>query len=105
MIDGVITFRTPTRVQDAKGIWQTTGYTERDVLVRVESAGRPEFFAAGQAGFKPEFRFTLFHDEYRGEAECAYEGATYAIYRTFRVPGTDDMELYVRRKAGIHGGA
>ena len=42
--------------------------------------------------------------EYAGEDECEYNGQRYAIYRTFRVPQTDDLELYAERKAGvIHG--
>ena len=33
---------------------------------------------------------------------CEYEGKPYAIYRTYRVPDTDMLELYVQRKVGVN---
>lgn len=102
MAEGVITLVSRARTQDADGVYHDGETTAREVFVRVDSVGRQEFFAAGQAGFRPDFKFTLFHDEYRGEDECLYDGAAYAIYRTYQVPGTDDLELYAKRKAGVN---
>jgi SPP1 family predicted phage head-tail adaptor len=104
MIDGAIVFQSRQRQRDATGVWVSGSPVRREVMARVESAGRSEFFSAGQSGFKPEYRFTVFHGEYQGEDECEYEGTLYAIYRTYRVPGTDDLELYVRLKVGLSNG-
>lgn len=104
MVDTVIALVTPTRAQDENGIWHNTGETSREVFARMDSISRAEFFAAGQAGFKPDYKFVVFAGEYAGEALCDYNGVRYAIYRTYQVPGTDYMELYVHQKAGVSVG-
>lgn len=105
MIDTTITLiGSPTRTQDENGVWRTSAQRITEVFARVDSVGRNEFYAAGQAGFSPEYRFTVFAGEYRGESACDYDGRRYAIYRTYHVPGTDYMELYVQREAGVHNG-
>ena len=105
MIDTAITLITPAgRYQDADGIWRTQAETRREILARLSSVDRGEFFAAGQNGLRPDFRFVVFAGEYAGEKLCEYNGAQYAVYRTYQVPGTDDMELYVQRKAGLKNG-
>lgn len=105
MIDGALTLISPAvRQQDAEGVWRNQAETRREIFARVESISQSEFHAAGQAGFRPEYRFTVFAAEYQGEAECEYEGRRYAIYRNYHVPGTDDLELYVQRKAGVANG-
>lgn len=105
MLDGMIIFRPVERQRDAEGVYREQTSTEREVFARVKSASRSEFFDGGQAGFKPEYQFTVFCDEYQGESECEYEGIIYSIYRTYQVPGTDDLELYVQRKVGTTSGA
>lgn len=105
MIDTIITLTTPgTRAQDAEGIRHDGKPTARDVYARMDSVGRSEFYAAGEAGFRPEMRFTVFQAEYRGEDRLLWSGDAYAIYRTYHVPGTDDLELYVQREVGVHNG-
>lgn len=104
MIDTEITFKTPTRAQDANGVWRETGLQDRTVLAQKDSVTRAEFFGGGQNGFRPEMVFTVAAVEYRGEAECIYAGRAYSIYRTYHVPGTDYMELYVQKKAGVNNG-
>lgn len=105
MVDTEIILRTPVRVQDENGVWRDGDVTEHAVLAQVGSVTRSEFFGGGQNGLRPELVFTVFADEYRGEKECAHGGAAYSIYRTFHVPGTDYLELYVQRKAGVVNGA
>lgn len=46
----------------------------------------------------------MFIDEYQGEDLCEFNGDRYAIYRTYHVPGTDDLELYVKREVGASHG-
>lgn len=94
-----ITLVTQTRTQDANGVWRNGNPTEKVVFAQVSSVTRAEFFAAGESGIKPEFCFTMLAAEYNGETTILYNGAAYAVYRTFQ-RRTDIMELYVRRKAG-----
>ncbi len=106
MTDTVLTFTTPgQRTRDADGVYRDGTTTTREVFARVESASRAEFFAAGQKDFKPEFCFVVFPEEYEGEDECVYDGEAYSIYRTFRRKDTDELEIYVHKKAGVRNGA
>ena len=66
---------------------------------------RNEFFSAGSQGMRPEFVFTVFIGEYNGQQICEYNGNRYAIYRTYHTEGTDYLELYVQREAGVHKAA
>ncbi len=72
----------------------------REIICDVESIGHKEFFAASQQGLKPEYKLTVWADEYEGELTVIYKGATYKIYRTFR-RNADRMELYITLKAGV----
>lgn len=106
MIDTVITLiGPPVRYQDEAGVWRTSGETKTEVFAQVDSITRAEFFAAGQTGLSPDWRFTVFAGEYHGESVCEYDGKRYAVYRTYHLPGTDYMELYVQREAGVARGA
>ena len=106
MIDTTITLTTPgTRVQGSDGVWRDGTPSEREVFARMDSIDRREFYAGGEAGFLPEMRFTVFQAEYQGEDRLIWNGAAYAVYRTYHVPGTDDLELYVQREVGVHNAA
>lgn len=105
MVDTTIKLITDAeQYQDDYGIWRTREQTKREIYARVSSIDRREFFSAGESGFKPEYKFTVFMAEYHGEALCEYEDKTYAIYRSYHVPGTDDLELYVQQKVGVSNG-
>lgn len=106
MVDTEITLIRPaSRVQDEYGVWRSTAPEARTILARMDDVSRAEFFAAGQYGMRPEFRFLVNPVEYQGEQVCAWNGRRYAIYRTYHVPGTDELELYVQREAGVVDGA
>ena len=106
MVDTEITLIKPSvRTQDDEGVWRSSSAVERTILARMDDVTRAEFFAAGQNGMRSEFRFVVAPIEYEGEQICAWNGTRYAIYRTFHVPGTDDLELYVHREAGVTRGA
>ena len=106
MNDTVIRLISPgTRAQDENGIWRTSAEDAREVFAQIGSIGRNEFFSAGEAGFRPECMFVVFAAEYCGEPVCEYDGKRYAIYRTYHVPGTDYLEIYVQREGGVHNGA
>lgn len=73
--------------------------TERPVFGNVQSVTASEFFAGGQNGFKPEYRITMFGPDYEGEENLKLNGVIYSIYRTYRAK-TDEIELYVEKRAG-----
>lgn len=75
----------------------------RTVFCRVGSITRQEFFDAGRNGLNPELQFIVFPLDYHGEETCRFHGKDYGIYRTYHVPGTDNLELYVERKGGTNG--
>ena len=71
----------------------------RKVFCNIASVGQSEFFAAGQAGLKPEYQITMFGPDYHGESEIELSGTRYSIYRTDRRQD-DNIELYVQKRAG-----
>lgn len=93
-----------SRQQDVDGVWRDNVRTATEVFCQVDSVGRSEFFAAGQNGLRPEYRFTVFAGDYNGEAEVEYDGMAYAIYRTF-YRRDDNIELYAARRVGVNNGA
>lgn len=103
MMDSVLELISVRQTRDAQGVLQTDE-TARQVFCRVDSITRQEFFEAGRAGLNPEWRFTVFAGDYNGEQTLVYAGLRYGIYRTYRVPGTDYMELYAERKGGVDRG-
>lgn len=98
--DSVITLIGATAPRDGSGI-PVPQDVPRTIFCRADSVPRGEFFQAGQAGYSPQWKFTVFQADYRNEATVEFEGQRYGIYRTYRVPGTDYMELYAERKAGV----
>ena len=105
MVDTTITLTRPgTRIQDANGVWRDGTPREREIFARMSDVTRAEFFSGGEAGFRPELRFTVAEVEYGGEARLIWNGRAYAIHRTYHVPGTDDLELYAQREVGVHNG-
>ena len=72
--------------------------TERTVYAKVDSISQTEFYQAANTEFNPEYRFTVFFDDYEGESLLAFNDGRYSIYRTYRTG--DDLELYAERKVG-----
>lgn len=93
-----ITLVQETNTQDSIGMWNKV-LTEHNILCEVHSITRQEFFEAGRNGMTPEYKFTIFWDDYAGERIVKYKGNHYGVYRTYRAG--DYMELYVERKAGL----
>lgn len=101
-LSDVLTLFTATVTRDVYGVEKET-VTPRQVLCRVGSVTRAEFFDAGRNGLNPAFVFTVFFGDYNEEMLCEYKGKSYGIYRTYRIPGTDSVELYAERKGGTNG--
>lgn len=101
-MDDILILIAQKREQDENGVWRMSR-TTRQVFCKVHSIRQSEFFAGGRNGLNPEFQFTVFGEDYEGESLCEYSGESYAIYRTFKAPGNDYIELYVERKGGTNG--
>ena len=101
-MDDVLVLLTQTFVKDEYGVDQPT-IERKDVFCQVHSVTRAEVFEGGRNGLNPTFQFTMFNGDYSGESVVEYQGRTFSIYRTYIVPGTDYIELYVERKGGTNG--
>ena len=75
-----------------------------EIFVTEKSVGRNEFFGAGSNGLRAELVLITPEVNYSGENEVIYNDVRYAIYRTYRAPESDDVELYLHRKAGVKNG-
>ena len=82
--------------QDDLGEW-TEVWTKREIFARVESVSMSEFYQAGMRGLDPDYKLTIWMNEYENEELVDYNGKIYAVYRTYR---RDDgrIELYVSEK-------
>ena len=100
-MDDVLILINDTSTKDPNGIYHKNE-TRRQVMCQINSITRQEFFSAGRNGLNPEMEFTIFAGDYLGERTVEYHGNGYGIYRTYIVPGTDYIELYVERKGGTN---
>jgi len=84
--------------QDDLGEWTETA-TETDVFAVVDSITMNEFYQAGMQGFKPEYRMTVWLNEYSNQELIEYSSKVYKVYRSYR---RDDgrVELYVTERKG-----
>lgn len=99
-MDAVIKLIKTTTEKDALG-YTTEIETAREAFAHVRSVSRSEFFQAGKAGITPDFMFTVNAIEYEGEKRLEYDGAKYAIYRTYRGNYEDFIELYAQYVSGV----
>ncbi len=101
-MDDLISLIRETVKNDEYGVSRTI-LEYRDVFCKSNSVTRSEYYQAGRNGLNPEMEFTVNFAEYEGERSLLWNGQRYAIYRTYHQPGTDYMELYVRREGGTNG--
>lgn len=71
-----------------------------DIFGTVESVGQREFFAAAQAGFKAEFKITVWASDYDGQAIVEFNNKRYGVYRTYLL-SDGHIELYLTSKVGV----
>lgn len=74
--------------------------TTREVYCSVSSVSASEWFEAGRAGLKPEYRATMFAPDYQSEQIAELDGVRYSVYRTY-LGRNETIELYLERKAGV----
>ena len=103
-MDGVAFLVRQTYKQDNLGQHVPEAETKDEIFVSEESITRAEFFSAGKNGMKPEIMLKTATVNYSGQREVEYEGARYSIYRTHKLPETDEIELYLQKKEGVQNG-
>lgn len=100
MGDDVIKFITYNSNKNSYGVVEKTEVLSDDIFCKVEAVGGKEFFRAGQNKINPEYKITTFHGNYSGENLLEYNGKRYTIYRHYRAPNSDYVELYTEEKIG-----
>lgn len=92
MIEGLITLIHPgeTAEDDEK-----TG-----VFAEINPAGRNEFEAAGQAGYKAQYQLVIWAAEYDEQPEVIFNNKRLTIYRTYGPRPDDKIELYAAERIG-----
>ena len=99
MCDDVIYLISTTYAPDDLGNQvATTTRTKR--YCRVDSVTRSEFYAAGNAGLHPAYKFIFSRHEYNNEKLVEYGGVIYQIYRTYR-KDDEQLELYAAERVGV----
>ncbi len=101
-MDSVIELIQTTYTQDQDGVHQPSSNMSRQVYCQVGPITRAEFSAAGRNGLNPSYVFTVFATDYQGEQTVNFNGLTYSVYRTYRRPEDDYIEIYVERKGGTN---
>lgn len=100
-MDDVLTLIAPTLAQNDIGDFVEQSEKSREIFGTVSSVSRAEWYNAGREGMNPEIVFTTALANYCWEPEAEFRGVRYAIYRTYFVQDTDEIELYLERKAGV----
>lgn len=100
-MDDVLTLIAPALKQNDIGDFVEQSEKRREVFGTVSSVSRAEWYNAGREGMNPEIVFTTPLVNYCWEPEAEFHGVRYAIYRTYFVKDTDEIELYLERKAGV----
>lgn len=71
------------------------------LLCHTESIRQNEFFEAGRNGIKADLLIVTQAVNYNNEKILEYDGERYGIYRTYRRPSSDEIEIYAQWKGGI----
>lgn len=74
--------------------------TSKTVFAEISSVSQTEFFNGGRLGLVPSLKATVYDFEYAGEPIVAYNGKLYSVYRTYAVPSSDKLELYLEERGG-----
>ena len=86
-------------VKDAIG-QQKAIEEEREVFCTIKSVTRNEWRDAGQNGISAEMVVVMPTVNYEGERTVSLNGERKEIYRTYRPPESDEIELYIRNEVG-----
>lgn len=79
---------------------QTATETKTSIPIEIHSLTRDEFYRAGEQKLNPEKMVTTAAINYSNEELIEIDSVKYTIYRTYRDPNSDDIELYLRKEVG-----
>ena len=86
-----------TENRTGHGVHEAVTDTERTVMCTVESVRRNEYYTALNAGFQPEYVFTLaLAEDYRNERLVIFHGQKFRVIRTY-LTEDDGIEITVER--------
>lgn len=71
--------------------------SETTVQAAKREIAMSEFYAAAQAGIKPEVELIVHSFEYGGQLRVLWRGTKYTVIRTYQ-RNADEVELYLERK-------
>lgn len=75
--------------------------TERLVFGHFRSVSQTEWFSAGANDINAELVVTIYNFEYQDERIAEIGDVRYGVYRTYRLPNSDFIELYLEKKGGV----
>ncbi|MFD1398654.1 phage head closure protein [Lacticaseibacillus suilingensis] len=81
---------------------QVATVTEDTVQASKKELSMSEFYAAAQAGIRPEVELIVHAFEYDGQQTVKWNGITYSLIRTYQ-RNADEVELYLERKVSNIG--
>lgn len=67
-----------------------------DILAIEKSITQNEYYKARDKGFRPERCLIINSFEYSGERICCIGKEKFEIYRTYEIPASEQMEIYIR---------
>ena len=109
MFDDVIILRSISFAED-EYLNQVEQVVRREVFCQIRNITRSEYYQAAQTDLHPQLVITISHyKDYLGEAEVEHRDWTgkvtiYDVIRTYRVPGSDAIELTVQERIGDYNG-
>lgn len=101
-MDSTIDLVATAYVKDNYGVDQPVS-TKRQVFAQIGPITRAEYAAAGRNGLNPSFVASVWAGDYGGERTVECDGQGYAVYRTYKPPNSDYIELYCERQGGTNG--
>ena len=85
--------------KDSLGIWHKNTIKNK-VFCQVVSVNQTEWYEGSRKGLNPQYRFTVFRYDYKGQERVEYNGEIYTIYRTY-VDRNETIDLYTELKKGV----
>lgn len=105
-MDDLIILVGETYTENEIGV-QVATEVETPVWASLQSIGRQENYDAGNAGLNPEMMAVTNIANYHGEKivqiGTGENSKRYGVYRTYIIPNSDSIELYLEGKVGVYG--
>lgn len=103
-MDDLIILVGETYTENEIGV-QVATEVETPVWASLQSIGRQENYDAGNAGLNPEMMAVTNIANYHGEKivqiGTGENSKRYGVYRTYIIPNSDSIELYLEGKVGV----